>query len=349
MRTNPGGAGGGARRPPVMADVARLAGVSHQTVSRVINGMDHIRPETRQRVEEAIQRLGYRPNKAARALVTTRSATIGVIGTEGGLWGPDTVHRSVDHAARQAGYFVSSVSLGTVDREGLASAVDHLLNQHVEGIIMIAGHDEALDLVRHQDVGVPLVVCVGELETGIPPWEPEQDRGARLSTRHLLGLGHVEIAHIAGPTAWPEARAREDGWRDELVAAGLRPPQPVRGDWSAGSGYAAGRVLANTPAVTAVFAANDEMALGALRALSEAGLRVPQDISLVGFDDIPVAEFLVPPLSTIRQDMPAAGRRAVQILDSMITGSGAPVPPVPELGLVVRASTAPPGPGRHAG
>ncbi|WP_104433052.1 LacI family DNA-binding transcriptional regulator [Kineococcus xinjiangensis] len=323
-----------------MADVARLAGVSHQTVSRVVNGQDHIRPETRRRVEEAIQRLGYRPNKAARTLVTTRTATIGVIGTEGGLWGPDTIHRSVDHAARQAGYFVSSVSLDAVSREELASAVDHLLNQHVEGIIMIVGNDEALELVRNHDVGVPLVVCVGELETALSPSDTEQYGAARLATRHLLELGHVEIGHIAGPTAWPEARAREEGWRDELVAAGLRPPQAVRGDWSAASGYAAGRVLAASPAVSAVFAANDEMALGALRALAEAGMRVPEDVSVVGFDDMPIAEFTIPPLTTVRQDLHAAGRRAVRILDAMITESGAEVPPVPELELVVRASTA---------
>ncbi|GAA4968933.1 LacI family DNA-binding transcriptional regulator [Kineococcus glutinatus] len=331
----------GVRRPAVMADVARLAGVSLQTVSRVVNGGDHIRPETRARVQEAIGRLGYRPNKAARALATTRTATIGVIVTEGSLWGPRSVQRTVEQVARQAGYFVGSVSLDVVARPELTSAVDHLLSQSVEGVIMIAGYDEALQLVRQQDVGVPFVVVMGDVPEGGGDTRDEQFDAARRATRHLLELGHVEVAHVAGPANWVEARAREAGWRAELAATGLRPAEPLRGDWSAASGYAVGRRLAADEAVTAVFAANDEMALGVLRALAEAGRAVPGDVSVVGFDDIPSAEYLVPPLTTMRQDMTALGRLAVCRLDAAIRGSDEELPPAPAVELVVRASTGP--------
>ena len=346
--TNGAGAGGRARRAPIMADVARLAGVSSQTVSRVVNDQGSISPATRRRVEEAIRKLGYRPNTAARALATTRSRTIGVIGTEGGLWGPGTVHRSVESAARRAGYSVSSVSLETVSREELADAVEHLLGQRVEGVIMIAGFDEALELARHQDVGVPFVVVVGDVAPDRREADTAQFEAARAAVRHLVDLGHVEIAHVTGPVNWVEARAREAGWRSAMAEAGLRPAEPVPGDWSVAGGYRAGQRIAAAGEATAVFAANDEMAVGVLRALAEAGLAVPGDVSLVGFDDIPLSAYLVPPLTTVRQDLRAVGRRAVRTLEAAIGGSSdeAAVPP-PE--LVVRDSTAPPPARRRAG
>ena len=348
----------GNRRPPIMADVARLAGVSSQTVSRVVNDQGPTSPATRQRVQEAIRQLGYRPNKAARALATTRSATIGVIGTQGGLWGPGTVHRSVESAARAAGYSVSSVSLETVSRSELTEAVEHLLNQHVEGVIMIAGFDEAVELAHQQDVGVPFVVVVGDAASARCETDTAQFEAARTAVRHLLDLGHVRVAHVAGPRNWVEARAREAGWRSALAQAGLRPAPPVRGDWSVASGYRAGQRIAAAGEATAVFAANDEMAVGVLRALAEAGLRVPSDVSLVGFDDIPLSAYLVPPLTTVRQDLQAVGRSAVHALRAAIGGladpAGDPVrgpaqeqgpgrdTAVPPPQLQVRASTAPP-------
>jgi DNA-binding LacI/PurR family transcriptional regulator len=329
-------------RPPVMADVARLAGVSHQTVSRVLNEQDNIRPETRARVEAAIRRLGYRRNSAARALVTRRSATIGVIGTAAGLYGPTSISRTVEAAARAAGYFVSSVNLGEVDREALAAAVEHLLGQSVEGLIMIAGHDEALEVVRAQDPGVPYVVVEGDLSRARSAVGVDQLAGARQATRHLLDLGHTEVAHVSGPPTWTEARAREDGWRTELVAAGLEPAPLLRGDWTAASGFAAGVALAARDDVTAVFVANDSMAVGVLLALAEGGRRVPADVSVVGFDDIPEAAYLVPPLTTIRQDFPAVGRRAIEVLHAAIELRSEDLPRLVEPELVVRSSTAPP-------
>ena len=304
-----------AGRTPVMADVARLAGVSHQTVSRVINGHASLRPATRARVEDAIRQLGYRPNTVARALVTKRSATLGVIATNGGLWGPSTVHRAIQAAARESGYFVSSVSLPDVTREDLAAAVEHLRDHNVEGIVMIAANDEAVEIARGQETGgVPVVVVEGDLSRA--PWTVGVDQvaGARLATEHLLSLGHEQVMHVAGPQHWEEARARLAGWSESVHAAGLRPLEPLLGDWTAASGYALGQVLGERQDVTAVFVANDHMAIGVLRALWEAGRSVPEEFSVVGFDDIPESGFLIPPLTTVRQDFDAVGRLAIDTL-----------------------------------
>ena len=329
-------------RLPVMADVARLAGVSHQTVSRVVNGQPNLRPETRDRVLAAIQQLGYRPNTAARSLVTRRSGTIGVIGSKSGFWGPSTVHRTIQAAGRAAGYFVSSASLQSLTREEFVDAMNHLRDQHVEGIVLIAATDEAVDAARAQvDQGVPVVVVEGDEAKA--PWTVGVDQvaGAVLGTRHLLDLGHVEVVHLAGPLSWTEARARLQGYQDAMYGAGLRPAVQIEGDWTARSGYEAGRAIAGRRDVTAVFCANDQMALGLLRALSEAGLSVPGDISVVGFDDIPEAAYLIPPLTTVRQDFTAVGQRAIEILRAAMSGAVSPGRLIqPE--LVVRASTTAP-------
>ena len=324
-----------------MADVARLAGVSHQTVSRVINGSPRIRPETKQRVEQAIALLGYRPNTAARALVRGRSGTIGIIGTESSEFGPTSIKRTIEEAAREAGLFASSVSLPSVTREELDDAIEHLMRHSVEGIVMIAAHDEALDVVRSRRTEIPFVVVEGDLTKSRWTVGVDQAAGARMATRHLLDLGHTEIVHVAGPRNWTEARARRDGWRAEMLEAGLRPPEPIYGDWSAASGYAAGQQIAADRGVTAVFTANDQMAIGVLRALHEAGRRVPEDVSVVGFDDVPEAAYLIPPLTTIRQDFPAVGRRAIDVLRLAMAGShdNPPSLVVPE--MVVRASSGP--------
>lgn len=333
-------------RTPVMADVARLAGVSHQTVSRVINGQTNLRPATRARVEEAIRQLGYRPNSAARALVTKRSATIGVIGSKSGFWGPSSVHRTVQAAGREAGYFVSSVNVPDLTRAAVSDAVDHLRDQRVEGIVLIAANDEAVEVARHQeDVGIPVVVVEGSLDKARLTVGVDQAAGAVLATQHLLDLGHVEILHLAGPLQWTEARSRLQGWQHAMHAAGLRPHAPLEGDWTAASGYAAGTRLAERGDVTAVFAANDQMALGLLRALWEAGRRVPEDVSVVGFDDIPEAGFMIPPLTTVSQDFTAVGHRAIEILQTAIGGAASEAEMPERLiqpDLVVRATTAAP-------
>ena len=329
------------RRPPVLHDVARLAGVSHQTVSRVVNGSSGIRPETRERVAAAIEQLGYRPNTAARALAKGRSGIVGVIGVGSTLFGPATIQRSIEVAARERGLFASSVSLTALSRDLLDDCVEHLRRQGVDGIIIVAGQDDALAVARGRTAGVPVVLVEGDLSRS--PWTVGVDQvaGARLAVRHLVGLGHREIAHLAGPDDWAEARARRHGWQTELAAAGLRPAEAQHGDWSAASGYEAGRRLLEQPAVTAVFTANDQLAVGLLLALHEGGRRVPEDVSVVGFDDQPEAAFLVPPLTTVRQDFRAVGVRAVAVVEAAIAGAavGSPGLVLPE--LVIRRSTRP--------
>ena len=326
-------------KAPVMADVARLAGVSHQTVSRVINGSTQLRPETRDRVLAAIERLGYRPNTAARALVRGRSGVIGIIATASVEFGPASIHRTVEQAAREAGYLASSVNLADLTREALDGAVEHLMNIGVEGIVMIAGHDAALEIVRAQRSAIPFVVVEGDLSKGALTVGVDQVTGARIATEHLLVLGHREIVLVRGPLDWTAAGARVVGWRAAMRAAGLRPADPILGDWTSRSGYAAGQAVCGMPEVTAVFAANDQMAIGVLRALHEGGKSVPGDISVVGFDDVPEAEFLIPPLTTIRQDFPAVGQRAIDVIRTAINGDELPTSPLLAPELVLRAST----------
>lgn len=324
-----------------MADVARLAGVSPQTVSRVVNGSPNLRLATRLRVQEAIDQLGYRPNSAARALVRGRTGTIGLISTGSAHFGPTSIQRSIEAAARSAGLFASSVSMAELTRDRLDEAVDHLLRQPVEGIVIIAGQDEAVELARNRTPEVPIVVVEGDLSRAHWSVGVDQLAGGRLATQHLMDLGHREIAYVAGPADWSEARARRDGWYGTLAAAGLRPLPPIHGAWSAEAGYRAGRELARNHDVTAIFAASDQIAIGVLHALHEAGRRVPDDASVVGFDDLPETAYLIPRLTTVRQDFPAVGRRAVELLMVAISGAPAPPPVLIAPQLVVRGSTGP--------
>ncbi len=328
---------------PVMADVARLAGVSHQTVSRVINGSPSIRPATKARVEHAIAELGYRPNTAARALVTRRSGIIGIVGTNGALYGPSSIQRSVEEAARAAGYFTSMVPLAEVTREALRDALEHLARQSVEAIVMIAAQEDALVVARSAEAGMPMIVVEGDLSGSGLSVGVDQIAGARQATEHLIDLGHREILHIAGPTTWTEAKGRRIGYEEAMRAAGLTPRVLAEGDWTPACGYRIGRQLAREggkSSATAAFVANDQMAIGVLHALVEAGRSVPGDVSVVGFDDIPEAAYLNPALTTIRQDFKAVGQRAIELVIATLEGTPASVPLLsPE--LIVRDSTRP--------
>jgi DNA-binding LacI/PurR family transcriptional regulator len=323
-----------------MADVARLAGVSHQTVSRVINGSPSIRPETKARVEQAIEELGYRPNTAARALVTRRSGIVGIVGTNSGLHGPSSIQRSVQEAARAAGYFSSLVPLAEVTREELRSALDHLARQSVEAIVMIAAQEEALAVVHSAEAGVPMIVVEGDLSGRGLSVGVDQIDGARQATQHLIDLGHRAIYHVTGPLTYTEAKGRRTGYEYAMRAAGLVPRAEWEGDWTAARGYQLGRELAREGGATAVFVANDQMAIGVLHAFAEARLRVPDDISVVGFDDLPEAGYLNPALTTVRQDFNAVGQRAIDMVTATLNGASVNVPLLsPE--LIIRDSTAP--------
>jgi DNA-binding LacI/PurR family transcriptional regulator len=330
-------------RPAVMADVAQLAGVSLQTVSRVLNEHRYVAPETRHRVLEAMDKLEYRRNRAARSLATQQTDTFGVIAFDTDLFGPARTLFSLEEAARERGYYVSVVTVRGVDERAISDALDRLLEQSVTGLVVLAPQRAAVRVMAGLPPGLPAVAVEGGAPPGVPSVVVDQVGGALAATRHLLDLGHRSIVHIAGREDWIEAAARRQGFELALTGAGVPLPPVLPGDWSARSGYNAGRrMLAERNPATAVFAANDSMALGLIRALSEGGVRVPGDVSVVGFDDIAEAEFLCPPLTTVRQDFADVGRRCVEVLVTCIADETwrQEAPVVVPAPLVVRASTA---------
>jgi DNA-binding LacI/PurR family transcriptional regulator len=324
-----------------MADVAKLAGVSLQTVSRVINDSPHVREETRVRVQDAMRKLEYRPNPVARALVTGRSRTLGVVSFDTTLYGPASTLFGIERAAHEADYFVSIVSLRSLTSAAVVSAVERLRDQGVDGILVVAPQESATQALLHLPEDVPVVAAEAGPDDSVPLVAVDQVEGARLATRHLLELGHKTVWHISGPSDWLEAEDRVNGWRQTLDAVGASAPPVLVGDWSARAGHELGRQLVERDDITAVFVANDQMALGLLRTLHEAGRRIPGDISVVGFDDIPEAAYFTPPLTTVRQNFNEMGRRSLLLLLEQIE-SGVRVPrreTVPPE-LIVRASTA---------
>lgn len=326
-----------------MTDVARIAGVSHQTVSRVLNDYPGIRPETRQRVLDAITQLGYRRNVAARMLASHRSGLVGLIayGTE--QFGPAHVILGIQEAAESTPYTITTLALTEPDADEFHAAADRLLEQSVEALIVLVPKRSILDLVHGLDLGIPIVAVEGDLSEMPLTASVDQVSGARLATRHLLELGHRTVVHLAGPLDWMEAAARRDGWRAELREAGATvPPLKWEGDWSARSGYEAGRSLAEDPEITAVFVANDQMALGLIHALRGVGRQVPDDVSVVGFDDLPEAAYFAPPLTTVRQEFGALGRRAMSLIERVLGGEADAQEALVEATLVVRESTAVP-------
>jgi DNA-binding LacI/PurR family transcriptional regulator len=340
-------------RVAVMSDVARLAGVSHQTVSRVLNDHPRVSRETRERVLEAVRQLNYRPNAMARGLAGRRSHVIGVVSFDTILYGPAATLLGIERAARTAGYGVSIVTLERLDHDGMVSALSALADQSVAGVVVIAPQTASAAALRTMPVGMAAVAVESDMGGEMPAVSVDQVAGARLAVEHLLGLGHRKVWHLSGPRDWLETHGRIEGWRACLEEAGLAAPRLMTGDWSARSGYQAGLQLAaratEDPAdVTAVFAGNDQMALGMIRAFHEHDLRIPDDVSIVGFDDIPEAEFMSPPLTTVRQDFDEVGRRCIAALLHLIEDDRADAPPRPRPdmrvapSLIQRNSTASP-------
>ncbi len=298
-----------------MAMVASRAGVSGQTVSRVVNDSPRVDPATRARVEKAMAELGYRPHRAARALRTGRTHTIGLVVTTLATVGNSRMLQATAEAAERRGYALLVVTAAS----SIAEAFDRLQDQGVDGAIVL---NEASALTRSAEspAGLRLVVVDGASDGSASAFvstvfvstvSSDHAGGATEATRHLLQGEHAAVHHLAGPADSFAAAERERGWRETLQDAGIDAPQIVRGDWSAESGYAAAAALESA---TAVFCANDQMALGLMRALAERGSRVPEDVSVIGFDDVPDAANYRPPLTTIRQDFPALAEAAVAAL-----------------------------------
>jgi DNA-binding LacI/PurR family transcriptional regulator len=266
----------GSSRSVVMMDVARLAGVSQKTVSRVVNGAPHVRADVRDRVNRAIKDLGYRPNVAAQALARERSHTIGVLALGTPLIGPSRRVFTLEHEARRLGYRVAVTFVPDLSAGSVADGIDALLRQGVEGLLVeVPTH--LIDLDPLQLAGSPVVTSAGWISgvRGQAVVDVDQEAACRKLTGYLLELGHDSVWHVAGPRDWDAAEKRLNGWRSALRAAGVRPPRVKYGDWSAASGYEQGRKLAARDDVTAVFAANDHMAMGIMRAFHEAGRQIP--------------------------------------------------------------------------
>ncbi len=332
--------GGGGRT--TMHDVAQLAGVSQQTVSRVINGGERVKQETVERVERAIELLGFKPNAAARALKTSRSMRLGVVSFGTTLFGPSTILFGIIEAARSHNYYTTLVSLEDNDLRSLRESVELLREENVDGIVVLAPIAGAAAMAELMVDKVPMVLFEPGLDNGTTSVWVDEVEGARLATRHLVELGHRTVWHVSGPPGWLGAEARIAGWQQELAASGLPLREPIVGDWSVASGYQAGLYLADQKDVTSVFVANDQMALGLMRALRDRGLSVPEDISVVGFDDVPEAEYFAPALTTVKLDFSEVGHRCVERLLDIIDGKVLePQPAVPPE-LKRRLSTSPP-------
>jgi DNA-binding LacI/PurR family transcriptional regulator len=324
-------------------DVARIAGVSRQTVSRVLNRQPNIKPSTEAHVRQVIEEVGWRPNSAARALATSRSKTIGLLVSSRSQYGPFSAAGAVDDAARARGYTISSATLAQGDDENIAAALDAFSAPCADGVVVIAPQQRAHEALKRVAVGVPFV----SLQWREGPDERvvafDQEAGARAATRHLIELGHSRILHIAGPQDWNEAEERMRGFLAEMSANDMPTEAPVLGDWTVDLGYELGMKLLGHREFTAVFASNDQMALGVIHAAHDLGLSVPGDLSVVGFDDIPEAKHFIPPLTTVRQDFAQLGTQAIDILLADLEGTGPPEPRIAETPeLIIRSSTAAP-------
>jgi LacI family transcriptional regulator len=336
----------GVPKAATIYDVARLAGVSHQTVSRHLAGFEGIRPATRQRVEAAIVELGYRPNLTARSLATARSHRIGALVYEMLEVGPSTVVQGASEAAREAGYLLDIVSLhlgrNHEDAEAIDSAIRLLDQQDLAGIIATVPTDGLRRAVESAPFVVPVVIDAEPDVTDAGAPSSVSSVGTRLLAEHLIGLGHTRILHVSGPEEWVVARNRRSTFRSVVEERGLTPLPAVEGDWSAATGFRAAQRVTPESGITAILADNDQLALGVLRALSERGIRVPEEVSVVGFDDIPESEYFIPPLTTVHVDFPLLGRYAFARVLAMIEGRDAPdFAEYLSVELVIRGSTAP--------
>lgn len=326
------------KRSATIYDIAHEAGVSAQSVSRFMRGFEQ-RSGTRAKIERALESLEYKPNLTARSLVTGRSHRLGALTHEINQVGPSQVLQGASAAARDAGYLLDIVALDMGNTDEITRALEMLQQHELAGVVALASTDQMRSAVAQIHVEVPVLLFSEQDEDDdAGSWL----NGMPLALEHLVAFGHRRIAHIAGPSTWSAARNRLHAYEHVMSSKRLGPPLVAEGDWSAESGYRAAQQILATEAPTAIAAANDQMALGAMLALSEAGLSVPQDVSVTGLDDTPEAAFFSPPLTTVRVDFPAEGRRAVNdLLERLRAEETVDSTPHP-LELVVRRSTASP-------
>lgn len=325
-------------KPATIYDVAAAAGVSHQTVSRYLAGFEGIRPGTRDRVEKALEQLEYRPNLSARGLKLGRSHIIAALTHELAQVGPARVAEGAAAAAREAGYVLDLITLDVHDPRAIEESLRALRQQTIAGVLALSSTDEMNRVFAGADFAVPSHIYS----------ESDDDEGAHATglpalIAHLAELGHRRIVHIAGAENWPASRNRSRAVADAAAHHRIELVAELRGDWSAASAHAAVAALDRLPPATAYVASNDQMALGTMLALKERGLRVPEDVSVAGLDDIPEAAYFDPPLTTLRADFAARGRQIVAAMLAKIGATALPVERVVDVPVLqVRRSTAPP-------
>ena len=322
-----------------MFDVAAIAGVSHQTVSRVVNNHSSILPATRLRVEEAMKSVGYRPNLAAQSLKTSRSKMLGILASDTNLNGPASAVQNMEKAARLAGYFVVTCAIDAASEADVQRGIDHLNRLGIEGLLVVTPDSKTIAQVRRSVTRIPVVTFDSGEQTNPLAVSLDNFAGGFAATQHLIDLGHEQILHISGPTSWVESSARLQGYEAAMLQHKLTS-RVILGDWSMESGYEIARARNfKADGVTAIFAASDHIALGVLRACHERGLSVPGELSIVGFDDLPESAFCWPPLTTIRQDFQAIGERAIALMLAALGASETSVAEKLKPELVVREST----------
>jgi len=300
-------------------DVARVAGVSYQTVSRVINQAAHVSLRTREKVQAAMRELNYVPNRGAQHLAGKATRTLGLLTTDLALHAPSQIASAVKRRAGEVGWSVLISMVESNDRDACFTALQELHSQRVEGLLVNVPLERELAESLAAASPVPILFLDVAHDAQVNSLVFDAQLGARLGVEHLLALGHQKIALLAGPQTSVSARARLSGWQHVLKEAGLAPVAVAYGDWSAASGYEkAHRLLNSKPYPQAMLVANDQMALGVLRACAEKGIRVPGQLSVIGYDDTTDSAWFSPPLTTIRQQFKEAGRLSV---DALITSA----------------------------
>jgi DNA-binding LacI/PurR family transcriptional regulator len=334
---------GPTRRRMNIKEVAQMAGVSYGTVSRVLNGHPEVNDSTRERVLQIIKDVGYRRNRAATTLVTNRSTSIGILTDGSPRFGPVGTLIALESVARQKGYSTTVLSVEAPYEASVPDALNTFEDLGVDGIIVIAPLVSMAAAVWGTNHSVPLeMIAAGASSTPeVFTHSENQELGARLATQHLIDLGHTDIGHIAGSMEWFDGRVRKRGWEAALRDAGLQPGVCIQGDWSPKWAYETGlRLVREGKVPQAIFAASDHTALGLIRAFAENGVRVPEDVSIVGFDDIEGSDYFLPPLTTVRQDFTALATTSIEVLLGVIAGKDVDrTPSAPT--LVARASTIP--------
>ncbi|NUP47749.1 MAG: LacI family DNA-binding transcriptional regulator [Catenulispora sp.] len=329
-------------KPPTIYDVARLAGVSHQTVTRYLHGFEGIRPKTRERVAAALAELGYQPNAAARLLRTRRNNRIGVLADLINQSGPARILNGATELARQHGYVLDIVTTDGFSAESVSESLAVLTEHQVAGILATAQTNVVLDALRRNAPNVPMVIDVqSELGSELPS---TGEAAGRCAAEHLFDLGHRRVGYLSGPTGSLAAQDRLNGFKCRTDELGGEIVWQRAGDWSPESGYAAWSGLSTDEReVTAVAAANDSMAIGLISVARATGLRVPEDLSVVGTDDLPEARYLLPPLSTVVMDFEGEGRVILAALLAQIEDEpfSEPIRMTPPY-VVARDSTAAP-------